>query len=229
MREEMLDRPVWWSLAARQEALSVGGDLARRYRPDVNLFAAARDDSPEALEALADLTSADEDTFLFQIGDYPEFPDSVSVETKPLGVQLVGACCFATDLPSSDDVIDLTAADAQEMLDLATLTKPGPFFLNTYQMGAFIGVRIDGRLAAMAGERFCLPGYTEVSGVCVHPDFQRRGLGRRLSHIAAARIEARGDLPIIHAWKTNDVAISLYEDLGFKHRSDVQICALRRR
>jgi predicted GNAT family acetyltransferase len=95
-------------------------------------------------------------------------------------------------------------------------------------MGAFIGIRIGGRLAAMAGERFRFPGYTEVSGVCTHPDFRGRGLARRLSAVVAAGIEARGERPFLHAWKINLPAIALYESLGFEIRNEVNVAVLER-
>ena len=126
------------------------------------------------------------------------------------------------------EIITLTEKGAPEMLALATLTEPGPFLTRTHTMGHFRGVRIDGRLAAMAGERIRFPGYTEVSGVCTHPDFRGRGLARRLSAAVVAGIEARGDQAFLHAWKTNQAAISLYEGLGFKIRADVNISILRR-
>jgi predicted GNAT family acetyltransferase len=73
------------------------------------------------------------------------------------------------------------------------------------------------------------PGYTEVSGVCTHPDFRGRGLARRLSAAVSAHIEARGEQPFLHAWKSNRAAISLYEGLGFKLRTEVNVAELRRR
>jgi predicted GNAT family acetyltransferase len=95
-------------------------------------------------------------------------------------------------------------------------------------MGTFRGIRIGGRLAAMAGERLRFPGYTEVSGVCTHPEFRGRGLARRLSAAVAARIEARGEQPFLHAWKTNHSAISLYEQLGFRLRTELNAVVLKR-
>ena len=114
------------------------------------------------------------------------------------------------------------------MLALAKLTEPGPFLSRTYAMGNFIGVRISGRLAAMAGERFRMPGYTEVSGVCTHPDFRGRGLARMLSALVAAGIEARGDVAFLHAWTSNAAAISLYESLGFELRTEVEVAIIAR-
>jgi hypothetical protein len=49
--------------------------------------------------------------------------------------------------------------DAPEMLALARLTEPGPFLPRTHVMGRFLGIRIDGRLAAMAGERMRFRGH----------------------------------------------------------------------
>jgi predicted GNAT family acetyltransferase len=95
-------------------------------------------------------------------------------------------------------------------------------------MGSFLGIRIGGRLASMAGERFRFPGYTEVSGVCTHPEFCGRGLARKLSAAVAARIESRGERPFLHAWKTNQPAISLYHSLGFEIRTEVDVKILER-
>jgi predicted GNAT family acetyltransferase len=96
-------------------------------------------------------------------------------------------------------------------------------------MGDFIGIRIDGRLVAMAGTRMRFPGYTEISGVCTHPDYRGRGLARRLSAAVSATIAARGDRPFFHAWKTNTAAITIYEALGFMHRTDVNVAELVKR
>jgi predicted GNAT family acetyltransferase len=81
----------------------------------------------------------------------------------------------------------------------------------------------------MAGERMRFPGYTEVSGVCTHPDFRGRGLARRLSAAVLADIVARGDQPFLHAWKSNHAAITLYKSLGFTLRTEVNVSVLGRR
>lgn len=94
-------------------------------------------------------------------------------------------------------------------------------------MGRFIGLRVDGRLVAMAGERMRFAGHVEVSGVCTHPDFRGRGLARRLSAAVAADIQRRGALPFLHAWTANKAAIALYESLGFEVRSPVNVVVLR--
>ena len=154
-------------------------------------------------------------------------PGLIAVEPAR-GVQMVARRSFQAPA-SREDILTLADADAPEMLALAKLTEPGPFLARTHTMGTFIGIRIDGRLAAMAGERFRFPGYTEVSGVCTHPDFRGRGLARRLSATVAAGIEARGERPFLHAWSSNRAAISLYESLGFELRSEVNVAVLEPR
>jgi predicted GNAT family acetyltransferase len=221
----MLDRPIWSALSTRHLHLSVGGALARRYAADVNLFASACDDTPAALAALTDLVQPGERIFLLQVPDIV-VPSGLLPAKAAKGVQMVAtrAMPAATD----DDIVELTDADAPEMLALATLTEPGPFLARTHTMGTFSGIRIGGRLAAMAGERFRFPGYTEVSGVCTHPDFRGRGFARRLSAVVASRIESRGERPFLHAWKTNRAAISLYGSLGFELRAEVDVKVLER-
>ena len=221
-----LDRPVWMSLNSSHSALSIGNALARRYAREVNLFASARDDTVPALAALADLVHPGERVFVLQVPEIVVPPALVAVK-EAKGVQML-AMRSAPAAQGPEDVVQLTDADAPEMLALAQLTEPGPFLTRTHTMGTFIGIRIGGRLAAMAGERFRFPGYTEVSGVCTHPDFRGRGLARRLSAAVAADIEARGDRPFLHAWKTNRPAIAVYESLGFVIRNEVNVAVLER-
>lgn len=219
-----LDRPVWASLQ-HQPHWADGDERARRFKPDINRFASARDDSPEHLAALAALVQGDDDAvYLLQVPRIALPPSLVAAKEAP-GVQMV-----ATRLLDIDDGPQvLGEADAADMLALATLTEPGPFLPRTPTMGRFIGVRIDGRLAAMAGERMRFPGHVEVSGVCTHPDFRGRGLARRLSAAVTAEIQRRGEQAFLHAWTTNTAAIALYESLGFVVRTAVNVALLKRR
>lgn len=222
----MLDRPIWSALSTRHLHLSLGGALARRYAKDVNAFASACDDTPAALGALVELVPPGESVFVLQVPDIV-VPTGLSMVKAGRGVQMVATGRVSAVAPD-EDLLKLTDADAPEMLALAALTEPGPFLARTHTMGRFLGIRIDGRLAAMAGERFSFPGHTEVSGVCTHPDFRHRGLARRLSTAVAAHIESRGERPFLHAWMTNKAAISLYESLGFETRAEVDVKVLRR-
>lgn len=218
-----LDRPVWASLQ-HQPHWALGDARARRFRPDINRFAAARDDSAESLAALADLVAPGDDmVYLIQVPPIVVPPGLVAVK-EASGVQMMAA----RQLPVDDEVEVLGDADAAEMLALATLTEPGPFLPRTHTMGRFVGLRIEGRHAAMAGQRMRFPGHVEVSGVCTHPDFRGRGLARRLSAAVTADLQRRGEQPFLHAWATNTAAIALYESLGFVTRAPVNVAMLRR-
>jgi predicted GNAT family acetyltransferase len=225
MTTNSLDRPVWESLAFAPE-IAEGSDLARRYRRDVNLFAAAIDDSPTSLAALAGLVGKYEAIFLLQVAK-ARVPDGLVAVREAVGVQLVATRPIEVDA-GDDAIVVLNDADALEMMALAKLTEPGPFLPRTHTMGRFIGIRIDGRLAAMAGERMRFSGFTEVSGVCTHPDFRGRGLAKKLSAIVAHAIQQRGEQPFLHAWASNTAAIRLYEKLGFAQRTEVQVAVLRK-
>jgi predicted GNAT family acetyltransferase len=221
----VLDRPVWSALATRHAALAEGDGLARRYQPAIIPFAAARDASAESLAALAALPRADEVTVLVEANPLTLPPGYVATVAAP-AVQMV---LKRTPEPVADARIErLSEADAAEMLALATLTKPGPFTLRAQALGDFFGVRIDGRIAAMAGERMKQEGYAEVSGVCSHPDFRGRGLARLLSVFVTHRILARGETPYLHAWANNDAAIRLYETIGFELRTVMNVAMVRR-
>lgn len=221
-----LDRPVWASLIGAHAPLSEGGALARRYQPDVNRFAATPDDSPEALAALAALPAPGESLFLVQVPALV-VPPGLRVVKQGICVQMLATRALRDD-GGPDALLGLGEPDAADMFALATLTEPGPFLPRTHVMGDFLGVRQAGRLMAMAGERLRVPGYAEVSGVCTHPDARGQGLARRLSAAVAARIQARGEQPFLHAWESNAAAIKLYEALGFRVRTRVNVAVLAR-
>jgi predicted GNAT family acetyltransferase len=129
---------------------------------------------------------------------------------------------------TDERIEQLSQADAPDMLELATLTNPGPFSLRALELGDFWGIKMNGRLVAMAGERMKQPGYTELSGVCTHPDMRGKGLGRLLSLYVADKIVARGDQPYLHAYETNKAAITLYESIGFSLRSGINVAVICR-
>ncbi|MBN9684831.1 MULTISPECIES: GNAT family N-acetyltransferase [unclassified Corallococcus] len=220
-----LDRPVWASLTTFHVSVAEGDERARRFVPEVNLFASARDDEPEAQAALAALVPPGERVYVLQVPPVL-VPSGLRAIKTAGGVQMVATRQLTEE--HEDECESLTEDDAPEMLALASLTEPGPFLARTHQMGRFLGIRRGGRLAAMAGERMRFPGHTEVSGVCTHPDFRGQGLARRLSTAVVAAIQRRGDRAFLHAWATNTPAIALYRSLGFEVRAEVNVAVLER-
>ncbi|NED16263.1 GNAT family N-acetyltransferase, partial [Streptomyces sp. SID9124] len=131
------------------------------------------------------------------------------------GVQLVDAGVDAAPLP---EAVRLGPADVPEMLDLVARTRPGPFEPRTVELGTYLGVRRDGVLVAMAGERMRPPGWSEISAVCTDASVRGQGLGSGLVRAVAHEIRQRGDTPFLHAATANTGAVRLYESLGFTLR-----------
>lgn len=218
-----LDRPVWSALTTRQRDLALGDARAVRFDPAYGVFAAAADAGAESLAALAALNPPEGGLATVEARPLPPPP---GVDVARIGdlVQMTAAVVAAGG--RAVEAEPLTDADAPEMLALARLTEPGPFFERTHRLGDFVGVKLDGRLVAMAGERMKPEGFTEVSGVCTHPDFRGRGYAGALMRLVAARVLARGETPFLHAYAANTGALALYESLGFRLRSRITMTVL---
>lgn len=228
MSAHVLDRPVWTALSTRQASVAAGGERARRFVPDIGPLAGSRDDEPASLAELAELVPEGGSLLLLQ-AEPIVLPAGTVATTTAAGVQMLATALAREAAAASDRGIErLTEADAPAMLALATLTRPGPFAARTPSLGEFWGVKERGVLVAMAGERMKHDGFTEVSGVCTHPDVRGRGLARTLSAFVAARIVERGETPYLHAYATNTPAIRLYESLGFRLRREMHVAAIAR-
>ncbi|MDG2534061.1 GNAT family N-acetyltransferase [Sphingomonas sp. HITSZ_GF] len=218
-----LDNPAWAALCTSQKHIARSNGLAQRYESDYAIFATAVNHSYEPLAALGALIAKTGPAIVLEKDPLPPVPNTI-VQKHRMGVQMLAEAPLAADPDFAFH--DLTDADAPEMLALATLTEPGPFFARTHRLGRFIGIRREGKLIAMAGERMRTHGFTEVSGVCTHPDFRGLGLAGRLMREVAARIVESGEVPFLHAYADNAGAIGLYERLGYRWRADIHVTML---
>jgi predicted GNAT family acetyltransferase len=211
---EQLDRPVWNALTTRWAAIAEGDARAWRVDRDYGVFGAAADRSPESLAALAALIPEQGELWLVEREDWPA-PPGTRFTRQAECVQMI---CegLIPGKPLAFEIVELGEADAPAMYDLAMLTQPGPYAAHTNRLGDFIGVKQGGALTAMAGERMKMPGLSEVSGVCTHPDHRGRGYAGALMRVVAERMLARGETPWLHAYASNAGAIALYESLGFR-------------
>ncbi|MFH8516330.1 GNAT family N-acetyltransferase [Streptomyces gelaticus] len=139
-------------------------------------------------------------------------PDDWEIVFRADGVQLVDAGVETAPLPGA---VRLGPADVPDMLALVERTRPGPFLPRTVELGTYLGVRREGALVAMAGERMHLPGWSEISAVCTDESVRGQGLGTGLVRAVAHEIRQRGETPFLHAAASNTNAVRLYESLGF--------------
>lgn len=133
------------------------------------------------------------------------------------------------DMPARNDFVRLRPEHAREAVDLAALTRPGPFGPRTIELGEYWGHFVDGRLVAMAGERLHCPPFREISGVATHPAYQGNGFARSLMTLLTRRAWDRGEIPFLHVMCHNTHAWQLYERLGYERRCELPVLALSRR
>jgi predicted GNAT family acetyltransferase len=223
-----LDRPIWTSLATRQQRLGFGDARARRFHPVYGVFAAAADRTDDSRTALADLVRQHGTAALVE-AEAPDVPEGLSVASRAVLWQMAADPAELQIVTPDFAYEPLTDADGPQMLALATLTRPGPFFARTHELGDFVGVKRDGALVAMAGERLKPDGFTEVSGVCVHPDQRGHGYAAGLMSVVAGRILARGEIPFLHVYDDNRPAIAIYERLGYRLRCEMTLLMVEAR
>lgn len=224
MSEIRLDRPVWHALRGPHARFALGSDAAVRFIADIGPLAAARDFGEAGLAALAALVPERGALFTMEAVVHPP-PPGIMIERRE-ALQMVSEAWAKA--PHDDRLFPLGPHDATEMFALASLTEPGPFGLRTGELGQFWGVKVDGRLVAMAGERLRVPGFSEVSGVCTHPDHRGRGYARALMLRVMEQIGRRNEMPFLTSYADNSGAIALYEGIGFRTRREMTISVLTR-
>jgi predicted GNAT family acetyltransferase len=220
-----LDYPIWTALTSSQQGLAEGGALARRYPVDIAPFAATMDNSPQSFAALRTLMSGSDRAALFT-PDPVTPPAEFEILVAKTGEQMIGTPVEAS--VRSAEIVTLGAADVPAMMELTDLTKPGPFAKRTHELGTFLGIKVEGRLAAMAGERMKPANYTEMTAICVHPDFRGRGYAQMLLGAIARQILARGEIPFLHVFSDNPSAIALYRRQGMEIRRRLHVTVLGR-
>ncbi|MDE3201627.1 MAG: GNAT family N-acetyltransferase [Acidobacteriota bacterium] len=225
----LLDNPIWNALITEQATIARGGMLARSFPYEVGPLSGTAEFTPASMKEMASAVGSGGVIVLFLPGPV-ETPQGWSMVREGPLVQMVQVQAQpVTAVPAqiAPHLRRLTDADAPQMLELATLTEPGPFRIRTHQLGCFWGIFEGERLLAMAGQRLHLPGMVEVSAVCTHPDARGRGYANILIGLSVDEIRRRNATPFLHAWADNYNAIRIYERMGFVLRKKLYVVALR--
>jgi ribosomal protein S18 acetylase RimI-like enzyme len=227
-----LDNPIWRALISTHAGFAQTCNSARKFPREVSVLAGFSEPTPENYDSLASLLRPGERIGLFLQAPAEPPAGWTITDTGPLLQMLYeDPSTSSPGFPSNGarpkpEFISLTQADVPEMLALTKLTKPGPFGPRTREMGDYLGIRAAGTLAAMAGERLRLPGYTEISAVCTHPGHLGHGYASALIESLMERICGRGELPFLHVRPENARAIQVYERLGFTERARLHYVVL---
>ncbi len=218
---------IWKALTTTESRFAESYGSAKRFPHEVTALGAFSEQGTEGFKALAGLLPAN--------GSVALFLDAPSEPPHGLELEVIRAIPLLQMLHDGRrldllrrDYIELGEADVPEMLALTELTKPGPFGKRTRELGTYLGIRREGRLVAMAGERLKLPGYTEVSAVCTHPEHAGQGYGAALISAVIAGIHKRGEVALLHVAADNQRAIDLYERLGFSKRVVQHLLVVRK-
>jgi ribosomal protein S18 acetylase RimI-like enzyme len=232
----VLDDPAWHALCGPLARFSHGAGTARRVSPEHSFFSAI---GPNASVEVAARDVAE----LFAVGERGVF---VAADARLVtGLVEIGRgrahqmvlhdlepmerVVVAVRAAEPEMVVDtLGAADVGDMMALIDHAKPGPFLARTIELGTYVGIRVDGSLVAMAGERLRPHGHVEVSAVSVHERVRRRGMASLVVAEVATRAIARGLTPFLHVAQTNVTAVPVYERLGFRHRRMIDFVAFDR-
>jgi ribosomal protein S18 acetylase RimI-like enzyme len=217
--KHLLDNIVWHSLAGPHAKFAAGTNAARRYAPGFSPIVGFADAERPDFDALAPYCERGEQ--LYCAGWSGTAPAGWRIEAESTMFCMVWAAAMhVTD--EVPEAVRLGPEHASQALELAALTRPGPFGPRTLELGEYFGCFDGDRLVAMAGERLQAGTLREISGVCTHPDFQGRGLARRLMNKLIGYQIARNETPFLHVMHDNSSAHRLYDRMGFRdHREPV--------
>lgn len=210
---ELLNHIFWNALSGSQRHLTLGTGTARRFAPGLSPLAGFADPAAPEFAALAPYCAPGEKLYCYFWTD--QLPPGWRIEHEfPVLSMLWQGTEFAA--PDTESIVRLGPEHTEQAMELTALTRPGPFGPRTMELGEYFGIFENGQLCAMTGERLYAAPLREVSAVCTHPDFQGRGLARRLMSVVMHRQLQRGEIPFLHVSTENAVARSLYERLGFR-------------
>lgn len=210
----LLSNPVFNALAGRDSHLGAGTEKVKYFNEDVSPFASFEEGYERGFDDLYDMLPPKRG-ILYANPVRTEIPSNWKILIDIVGVQMVHKKQVPYDF-SSISIVPLHEKNIDEMVALATLTKPGPFATRTIDFGYYYGIFENGKLVAMAGQRMHVARFNEISAVCTHPDYLGKGYATALTQHQVNLIYEQGYQPFLHTRGDNDRAIEVYKRLGFE-------------
>jgi GNAT superfamily N-acetyltransferase len=223
----LLNNPVFHALLTGDAALGLGNTRVRFFDEAISPFAGFSEENNKGFEELYEILPPKRKILYAtrrNIIEPPGWQQLVMIK----GLQFVfdnagySVASFIQPLPLNNEYVE-------EMMQLATLTKPGPFGVRTIEFGHYYGIFEDKKLVAMTGQRLHPGNYTEISAVCTHPNYLGKGYAAALLQHELSYICSLGQVPFLHVRDDNTRAIALYERLGFKLNGSMNFYFLERR
>ena len=222
----LLDNIFWHTLVGPQARFATGSGDVRRYARGFSPIVGFADAQRPDFAALSPYCDADE--HFYCDGWSGPAQAGWTIERESTMFKMV----WEGPTPQTDEAAEALALGpqhAEQAVELAALTRPGPFGLRTIELGDYFGIVDGGKLVAMAGERMHAGALREISGVCTHPDFQGRGFARRLMRKLVRRQVLRGETPFLHVMRDNEAARALYERMGFRTHGESAVRVVSKR
>jgi GNAT superfamily N-acetyltransferase len=218
--KHLLENIVWHTMSGPHTKYSVGTQDIRRYAAGFSPIVGFANVEHPNLESLAPFCELGEH---FYCQGWPDgVPSGWNLDAESTMFKMV----WEAPMPTTDEALEavpLGPQHASQALELATLTRPGPFGPRTIELGDYFGFFEGKRLIAMAGERLCAGPFHEISGVCTHPDFRGKGLARRLMTKLVRRQMQGNETPFLHVMRDNANARQLYERMGFRNYHEIVV------
>jgi len=226
----ILDNMIWNAITTGNNDIAVVDGDVGSYQPDIAPFAGMKEYSDANFQKLYEFIQPGRNIAVSSLKKMSHDETKWQVLQAMTVTQMVYDEPVNSFITSNSKLIALlNETHIPQMLELTTLTKPGPFLQNTIRFGNYFGIFIDGRLAAMTGQRMHPLPYMEVSAVCTHPDFRGKGYAKALMLHVMKIILDNSFIPFLHVLSNNTNAIELYKSIGFKTRTELFIDMIRKR
>lgn len=210
---DLLQNPVYQALLTCDQYLSFGNDKVKYFNEQVSPFAGFEDDNENGFQELYEQFPSGR-KILYAIPYQITQPEGWLISHEIKGLQFVneGGIEIKTEF---SNIIPLDESHIDQMVQLAKLTKPGPFGKRTIEFGSYFGIFENEKLVAMTGQRLHVKNFTEISAVCTHPDHLGKGYAYNLMQHQMHLILQNNQKPFLYVREDNQRAITLYERLGF--------------
>jgi len=218
--KQLLDNIMWNCLSGPHAKFATGFGTVRRYAPGFSPIVGCENPEKPDFETLQKFCEPG-DSFYFDIWAGAA-PAGWRIDKEAHMFKMV----WEAPIPAEDaapDAVLLRPEHYDQAVQLARLTNPGPFGVRTPELGEYFGFFERDQLIAMAGERMCAGNLHEVSGICTHPEFQGRGLARKLTLKLVRRQMQRGKISFLHVMSHNTPARGLYEKMGFRNHLETVV------